>query len=75
MLAYDVLAAEAQEQGKPMEDHMLHLLTHGLLHLLGYDHIDEAEARLMEKLEKDILAAQGRPNPYRFDGDERPAGR
>ena len=73
VLAYDVLAAEAQEQGKPIEDHMLHLLTHGLLHLLGYDHIDEAEARLMEKLEKDILAAQGRPNPSRFDGDERPA--
>ena len=74
VLAYDVLAAEAQEQGKPMEDHMLHLLTHGLLHLLGYDRIDEAEARLMEKLEKDILAAQGRPDPYRFDGDEKAVG-
>jgi len=73
VLAYDVLADEARAQGKPLEDHMLHLLTHGLLHLLGHDHVDEADAQLMEQLEKDILAAQGRRDPYRFDGDEKAA--
>ena len=75
VLAHDVLAVEAQAQGKLMEDHMLHLLTHGLLHLLGYDHIDDGAAQLMEQLEKDILAAQGRPDPYLFDGDEKAADR
>ena len=64
VLAHDVLCDEARAQGKHVQDHMHHLLTHGLLHLLGYDHMDDADAALMEQLEKDILAAQGRPDPY-----------
>ena len=75
VLAHDVLADEARAQGKPMQDHMMHVLTHGLLHLLGHDHIDDADAQLMEQLEKDILAAQGRPDPYVIDLDEKAAGR
>ena len=72
VLAHDVLVDEARAQGKHVQDHMHHLLTHGLLHLLGHDHMAEADAVLMEQLEKDILAAQGRPDPYApaaYDGD------
>lgn len=70
VLAYDVLMAEAAAQGKNPTDHMYHLLTHGLLHLLGHDHIKEADAQLMEQLEKDILMAQGRPDPYAASHEE-----
>ncbi len=64
VLAYNVVLAEAGAQGKDTGDHMRHLLVHGLLHLLGYDHMDEADAQAMEALEIDILAAQGIDNPY-----------
>ena len=75
VLAHDVLCEEAKAQGKTLHDHMHHLLTHGLLHLLGHDHMQEADAQLMEELEKNILAAQGRPDPYRSGRDEKAAGR
>ena len=65
VLAYDVLMDEAAAQGKTPAHHMRHLLTHGLLHLLGHDHIEEDAAAQMEKLEADILAAQGLADPYR----------
>ena len=55
---------EAREQGKPSEAHWAHMLVHGLLHLRGYDHQDEAEAETMEALESAILAQLGYPNPY-----------
>jgi probable rRNA maturation factor len=63
-VAYRVTAREAAEQGKPLADHLLHLVAHGVLHLVGYDHEDEAEAEAMEALERRILAGLGAPDPY-----------
>lgn len=59
-----VVAREAREQGKAPEAHWAHMLVHGTLHLQGYDHENEAEARVMEALETEILARLGYPNPY-----------
>lgn len=59
-----VVEREAREQGKPSEAHWAHMLVHGLLHLQGHDHQDEAEAEAMETLESAILAQLGYPNPY-----------
>lgn len=59
-----VVGREAREQGKPLEAHWAHMIVHGCLHLLGYDHIDEAEAEQMEALEKQILADLGYSDPY-----------
>ena len=61
-----VVAREADEQGKPVRHHWAHLTVHGTLHLLGYDHIVEAEAEAMEALERRILATLGIPDPYRI---------
>ena len=63
-IAYETCAREAEEQGKPMADHVTHLLVHGLLHCLGYDHEDEADAELMEATEVRILATLGLSDPY-----------
>ncbi len=63
-LAYGVCAREAAEQGKPLVHHLQHLVAHGVLHLLGYDHLTEAEAEEMEALERRILAGLGVPDPY-----------
>lgn len=63
-IAYDTCAREVADQGKPFDAHVIHLLTHATLHLLGYDHIDEGEAEQMERLEVQILAALGFPDPY-----------
>lgn len=59
-----VVAREAAAQGKPARAHWAHLLVHGSLHLLGYDHIDPEEARAMEALETRLLASLGFPCPY-----------
>jgi probable rRNA maturation factor len=59
-----VVAREAREQGKAIEAHHAHLLLHGLLHLAGYDHEREADARRMERRERAILAKLGFPDPY-----------
>lgn len=59
-----VVAREASEQGKRHADHWAHLLVHGALHLMGYDHESDAEAREMETLEARILALNGIENPY-----------
>lgn len=65
VLAYQTCAVEAVEQGKPLADHLAHLVVHGVLHLLGYDHEgDDAEAEEMEGMETAILAAFGIPDPY-----------
>ena len=63
-LAYGVCAREAAEQGKPIAHHLQHLTVHGVLHLLGYDHIGDDEAEVMEDLERAVLADLGVPDPY-----------
>lgn len=67
VLAYGVCAAEAVAQGKTLADHLAHLTVHGVLHLLGRDHEDEAEAEAMEAEERTILATLGVADPYRAD--------
>jgi probable rRNA maturation factor len=67
-LAYGVCAREADEQGKPLADHLTHLTAHGVLHLLGYDHQDDAEAEAMEARERAILSGLGVPDPYAAEG-------
>jgi probable rRNA maturation factor len=62
-LAYGVCAREAEAQGKTLENHLTHLVAHGVLHLLGYDHMTDAEAEEMEALERRILAGLGAPAP------------
>lgn len=64
-VAYETVAREAEEEKKPFENHLTHLLIHGLLHLLGYDHELEAEAEIMEGLEVKALASLGIADPYR----------
>jgi probable rRNA maturation factor len=59
-----VVAREAAEQGKDPRDHWAHMTVHGVLHLLGYDHIEDAEAEAMEALETRILAGLGIADPY-----------
>jgi probable rRNA maturation factor len=63
-IAYDTCTREAAEQGKPVAAHVTHLLVHALLHLLGYDHIEDEDAELMEGHEVRILASLGLPDPY-----------
>jgi probable rRNA maturation factor len=63
-LAYGVCAREAAEQGKPLGHHLQHLVAHGVLHLLGYDHEGDDEAEAMESLEREILAGLDVPDPY-----------
>ena len=64
VLARGVCEAEAQEKGIPVEDHAMHLVVHGTLHLLGYDHHEEVEATDMESREVRALARIGIANPY-----------
>lgn len=68
VLAYETVAEEAAAQGKTLRDHARHLLAHGLLHLLGYDHETDADASVMEGRERVILAALGAPDPYADHG-------
>jgi probable rRNA maturation factor len=63
-LAYETLAREAEDLGVPLADHYRHLLAHGFLHLIGYDHETDAEAERMEALETRILARLGVGDPY-----------
>jgi probable rRNA maturation factor len=65
VLALETVAQEATEQKKPLANHLVHLTVHGVLHLLGYDHLTQAEAVVMESLERSILAELGVPDPYR----------
>lgn len=64
-ISYDTCAREAGEAAKPMADHTTHLIVHGVLHLLGYDHERDADATLMEGLETQILGNMGIADPYR----------
>lgn len=71
ILAFETTAREAEEQSKTTEDHFCHLLVHGMLHLLGYDHIQDDEAEEMESLETEILTGLGLQDPWR-DGPTGP---
>lgn len=64
VLSYGVIAREAAEQGKTLHDHTAHLIVHGVLHLLGFDHETDVEAGEMERLETDILKGLGISDPY-----------
>lgn len=67
ILAHETCMAEAQDKGIPLANHVTHLVVHGTLHLLGLDHIDDAEAEHMEALEVKALASIGLGNPYEQD--------
>lgn len=64
VLAYGVCAREAAEQGKSLAHHLMHLVAHGVLHLVGYDHTTDDEAEIMEALERQVLEGLGAPDPY-----------
>jgi probable rRNA maturation factor len=64
VLAFGTIAGEAAAQGKTLQDHLAHLVVHGVLHLLGLDHEEAAEAERMEALETTILAGLGVADPY-----------
>jgi probable rRNA maturation factor len=64
ILARETLEREAAEQGVSFEDHFTHLVVHGFLHILGYDHLEDDEALAMEGLETQILASLGVADPY-----------
>jgi probable rRNA maturation factor len=63
-IACETVIREAQEQGRPVSQHLAHLAVHGFLHLLGYDHGTDGEAERMERLEREILSSLGIPDPY-----------
>lgn len=64
VLSFDTIVREALEQGKPLRDHTAHMMMHGLLHLLGFDHESDEDAEEMEAREVALLAELGIPNPY-----------
>ncbi|MDF1727678.1 MAG: rRNA maturation RNase YbeY [Sulfitobacter sp.] len=64
-ISFDTCKAEAAAAGKPFDAHVTHLIVHGTLHLLGYDHIKDGDAALMERLEVEILGKLGLDDPYR----------
>ncbi|MFW2341912.1 rRNA maturation RNase YbeY [Brevundimonas sp.] len=72
ILAFGVCRREADEQGKPLAHHLSHLVIHGLLHLMGHDHQDDAEAEVMEARERTLLAGLGIEDPYRAILDRDP---
>ncbi|QDL91587.1 rRNA maturation RNase YbeY [Paroceanicella profunda] len=63
-ISYETALREAMEQEKRAEDHILHLILHATLHLLGYDHETDADAALMEGIESETLVSMGLPDPY-----------
>ncbi len=64
IICKQVVEKEAQEQNKPLSAHWAHMVVHGALHLLGYDHIDDEEAEEMESLETEIMQNMGFDDPY-----------
>lgn len=63
-IAFETCETEAQAQGKPFDDHVMHLLVHAVLHLLGYDHENDADAETMEAAERSILSTLNISDPY-----------
>jgi probable rRNA maturation factor len=74
VIAFETASREALEAGKPLRDHVAHLLVHGFLHLIGHDHVEAAEAEAMEALERAILGRLGIDDPYRASLIEEAAG-
>jgi probable rRNA maturation factor len=82
VLAYQTIRREARREDKPFNDHLAHLAVHGFLHLLGYDHRSDAQARRMESAERAILHGLAVPDPYattrstraQFDRPAKPPG-
>jgi probable rRNA maturation factor len=74
VIAFETASREALEAGKPLRDHVAHLLVHGFLHLIGHDHVEAAEAEAMEALERAILGRLGIGDPYRASLIEEAAG-
>ncbi|WP_410016086.1 rRNA maturation RNase YbeY [Sodalis sp. C49] len=70
IICRQVVEREAGEQDVPLEAHWAHMVVHGCLHLLGYDHIQDEEAEEMEALEADIMQALGYPDPYLNEKDD-----
>jgi probable rRNA maturation factor len=68
VICASVVRREATEQGKEGSAHWAHMVVHGVLHLLGYDHLQEEEAQQMEALERRVLAGLGFPDPYADEG-------
>jgi probable rRNA maturation factor len=64
VICRDVVEAEAAEQQKPLDAHWAHMVVHGTLHLVGFDHESDEEAEAMERIETEVLAELGWPNPY-----------
>ena len=69
VLAHGVCAAEAAQRGITVDTHAAHLIVHGVLHLLGYDHVDAHDAEVMEAIEIDALATLGIADPYLINED------
>jgi probable rRNA maturation factor len=69
-LAFDTCHAEAKAGNKPLTDHITHLIVHGILHILGFDHIREPDGDLMEAVEARVMARLGLPNPYDTPEDQ-----
>lgn len=65
VICADVVRREAEEQNKPLHNHWAHMVVHGTLHLIGYDHINDEDAEEMEQLEREILAQLSIPDPYK----------
>ena len=68
VLAFETVKREARREGKPFDHHLAHLAVHGFLHLLGYDHESDVDARVMQTAERTILRKLAVPDPYRVDG-------
>ena len=67
VICHNVVAEEALVQNKPLQAHYAHMVVHGVLHLLGFDHVDEIDAKKMESIEVKLLEQFGFPDPYKED--------
>ena len=72
VLAYETIVGEARAEHKPFAHHVAHLAVHGFLHLLGYDHVRDEDAEVMEQVELDVLSRLAIPDPYRRPARPKP---